>query len=259
MLCKDLDWSRVYYPCYVQPKLNGVNARLWQGRLWTRDGKLFPRCVSDIVLRGFEEWPADVCLQGELYRHGWPLQRINGAIAQGRATACEDTYSILFWPFDIVDTTCTFEERFCKGTYLPVVPQSVHTFIVNNKRELELAYYETTVHASMEGLIIRIPPCHYLLGKRSWDLMRWKPVKRMTVDIVSWAPGKVNTKYVNVLGCLIGMCAEGTIVNISSGISDKQRDRWCVPGQLPKRAIIEYECLSEAGVPLKPRLVEILA
>ena len=253
MLCKDLDWAHVKYPCWVQPKLNGINARLWHGRLWTRDNKLFPLCVTEHILELWKEWPRDVCVQGELYRHEWPLQRIMGACAQGRKEASENTYQIEFFVYDFC-TLQTFHDRWQIYGNLPLKATEICSHQCHAREDIE-RLHSSYLNQGYEGTIIRVPPCYYQFGRRSWNLMRWKPVKFMTVDVDGFGYGNLNTKYEHVMGYLTCRTPDGKYVNVGGGFSDKLRDAWCSLLTLPKSISIEYETLSENGVPLKPRFI----
>ena len=85
----------ITFPCYAQPKLNGVNCTLrTDGILVSRTGKYFPA-----VQKAFN-WPRpQMELYGELYRHEWSLQKILGAVTPDEPT--EDTRQLHFDIFDV--------------------------------------------------------------------------------------------------------------------------------------------------------------
>ena len=104
---------RVTYPCYVQPKLNGIRALYQNGCFQSRDGIPFPTgLLSHLARPLLDTFDPSVILDGELYVHGWPLQRINAAVTPVRQHPTEDTVQVEYHVFDVVDFGKTFEERF---------------------------------------------------------------------------------------------------------------------------------------------------
>ena len=72
---------RVTYPCYVQPKLNGIRALYQNGNFQSRDQLPFPPGLLNHLSSPLQSaFDPSVILDGELYVHGWPLQRINAAV-----------------------------------------------------------------------------------------------------------------------------------------------------------------------------------
>ena len=71
MLAKDYkkELKKVTYPCYVQPKLDGMRALAVEEKLISRTGKLIDT-LGHIKLDQFE----DLILDGELYAHGFSFQ-----------------------------------------------------------------------------------------------------------------------------------------------------------------------------------------
>ena len=103
---------RIIYPVHVQPKLNGVRALYQAGHFQSRDELPW----NNGVLRHLTEplkgiLPEDVILDGELYVHGWPLQKINAAIAVNRYHPTNESPNIEFHVFDVVDFSKPFDER----------------------------------------------------------------------------------------------------------------------------------------------------
>jgi len=95
MLAKDPNAGKIIYPCYIQPKLNGIcnlteieyNAILHH----TRGGKLFETIGHlDLFIKSLNP-PAP--LHGELYRHGWSLQKISSYTKKLRS----DSHLLQYW------------------------------------------------------------------------------------------------------------------------------------------------------------------
>lgn len=158
---------RVTYPCYVQPKLNGIRALYQNGRFQSRDQQPFPPGLLQHLAEPLSNiFDPSVILDGELYVHGWPLQRINGAVTPIRQEANEDTVKIEYHVFDTVDFTKSFEERFVKAFLLGGgLIQKVLTKFVLNEDEANILY-ATWVSQGYEGCIYRLGTCPYTIPKQ---------------------------------------------------------------------------------------------
>src|SRR4030095_10411501 len=100
------------YPCYVQPKLNGVRALYQHATFQSRDEKVWkPKVLQHITEELNSLGLGNLILDGELYKHGWRLQTINGAVAVNRGNPREDTSEVEFHVFDVVDPMVTFSTR----------------------------------------------------------------------------------------------------------------------------------------------------
>ena len=103
---------RVTYPCYVQPKLNGIRALYQNGRFQSRDEIPYGQSLLAHLAAPLAScFGAEVILDGELYVHGWPLQRINAAVTPVRQHPTEDTLKVEYHVFDVVDFRKSFDQR----------------------------------------------------------------------------------------------------------------------------------------------------
>ena len=95
------------HPFYVQPKLNGVralcNGAVFQSReehIWSE--KVLAHLQTQIQPI-FDRYPSFIT-DGELYRHGLSLQKINQAVAVTRHEPTPVTPTIEYHIFDVLDT-----------------------------------------------------------------------------------------------------------------------------------------------------------
>ena len=164
---------RVTFPCYVQPKLNGIRALYQNGCFQSRDQLPFPDGLLSHLSRPLQEvFGPEIILDGELYVHGWPLQRINAAVTPVRQTPTEDTLEVEYHVFDVVDFGKSFEERFCN---MPLIDKFssiigrgaklVLTYLINNEQEAD-DLYAKLVAQGYEGCIYRIGQCPYTTPKQ---------------------------------------------------------------------------------------------
>lgn len=255
MLVTDYDPKLLVFPCYVQPKLNGIRA-VWNGKsLRSRDGKKFSPNVLPHIYKALASL-GDEVLDGELYVHGWSLQRINSACAVKRVKPNHDSPKIEYHVFDVLknyDFVCRHDylKELSYVSFDPLCYYPGHS--IDNMDQLQILY-ALWINEGYEGVILRTPQSLYHQNFRSPEVMRIKPWYTSYHKVVGCTPGKDNGKYSHTLGALTLCTKEGKLFSASSGLSDKERDRmW--KGDLPNGAIVAYEDLSGDGIPLKPRIV----
>lgn len=165
---------RVTYPCYVQPKLNGIRALYQNGHFQSRDELPFPEellaHLSGPLLEAFgSKHPP---LDGELYVHGWPLQRILAAVTPVRGQPTEDTTLVEYHVFDTIDFAKPFIER---QSWL----QTPIGYLRKDRAKLALVFttraqneynanyfYIEAVEDGYEGIMYRLGDCPYTTPKQ---------------------------------------------------------------------------------------------
>lgn len=116
-------------------------------------------------------------LDGEIYRHGWPLNVISGLC---RLETLEDRHKELeFRCYDIVDESISFKQRLAKlkeikkdcpvGSRLIVI----NHFPVHGKEEI-MNLHNKAVSEGYEGLVVRDPEALYKCGARDNRMMKIK-------------------------------------------------------------------------------------
>lgn len=232
---------RVTYPCHVQPKLNGIRALYQNGCFQSRDQLPFPSGLLDHLVKPLLEiFDPSVILDGELYVHGWPLQRINAAVTPVRQEPTEDTRLVEYHVFDVVDFGKPFIERWqvaakydqeCLLARVPRGAFSVTVTSVHNEAQANQAYAQF-VSDGYEGMMYRLGDCPYTVPKqdtltpsmkwptnkkgflrahlsdkdnRCWHLLKRKDWQDDEFECLEIEQGE--GKYANTLGSLI--CATG--------------------------------------------------
>lgn len=176
LLAHTYEPHRITYPCYVQPKLNGIRALYQNGRFQSRDELPFAEELLAHLSRPLREvFGAEVILDGELYVHGWPLGRILSAVTPVRSTMTEDTEKVEFHVFDIVNFEKSFIHRIYYQDELRQLSEShktnirhVPTYKVNNPEEADVRYLEC-VSRGYEGMMYRLGDCPYTVPKQPVD------------------------------------------------------------------------------------------
>ena len=172
MLAKDFkkEIKKVTYPCYVQPKLDGMRSLGTEDDgFMSRTGKTIDT-LGHIVLADLEEH----ILDGELYAHGISFQKNMKLIKKYRPHLTEQ---VKYHVYDIV-MDAPFSERFKTLQELVAKMNNpdielVPTYEVRN--ELDVAYYHAQfVSQGYEGTMVRHSSEGYAVNKRSSQLLKYK-------------------------------------------------------------------------------------
>lgn len=162
---------------YCSRKLDGTRMLLYykDGEIYSasRGGKDYDVSSTlirqnPVLIKWFKENP-DLLLDGELYAHGVPLQRISGIT---RLKTWEERCEILeYWIYDIVSTE-PFEERFKELMKLQELLENDSKVKVIDHYKLSgylkiKKLHDQFVNEGFEGLVMRNPKKEYGIGKRS--------------------------------------------------------------------------------------------
>ena len=108
-------------------------------------------------------------LDGELYRHGWNLQKISGLAR--KETLEEDHKQLCYHCYDIVDESATFKERVARLNKFKKDCPSDSKLIIIEQRLIKgldaiMDMHNEAVAAGYEGLVIKDPDKEYKCGAR---------------------------------------------------------------------------------------------
>lgn len=258
--------THVRFPCIIQPKLNGVRAVYRSGIFQSRDRKVWNPEVVEHILDHLTHIHPNILLDGEFYRHGFPLQKINGAIAVNRTSARYDSTEIQFWIFDLIDLEDLDRDAWSRQQLVDAITSNLPssspirrcpTFLCSDRPTLERQFSNFKSRA-FEGLIYRDFSAPYgleaactnkenrwptLLKRKDW-LDEWFPV-------VSFELG--NGRFSSLVGSLVCQLPSGQTFTVGSGLSDEERSAFLT--RLPTKAHVRYEMLSDNLIPLKPTLL----
>lgn len=275
---------RVQFPCFVQPKLNGIRALYQWGAFQSRDQLPFPSGLLDHLAKPLKEvFPPDVILDGELYVHGWPLQRINSAVTPVRQEPTEDTRLVEYHVFDVVDFQSSFEARHIfADNQLPLSQvHSVVTNLVESEGVANVAYAHY-VSLGYEGMMYRLGDCPYTVPKQPWD--QWKPysvgqvstrLKYMSdqdnrcwhlLKRKDWQDDEFEFLSINETTGDLGergfqiwcLAKNGSRFKFGSGLTHAEVDHYLANPPIGRKVKGKYLCLSQDGIPLNPTIIAIL-
>lgn len=285
---------RVQYPCFIQPKLNGIRALYQNGYFQSRDGQIFSVGLLEHLIESLVEIFDEVTvLDGELYVHGWPLQRINGAVTPVRQQPNADTLQVEYHIFDRPHRLLSFYDRMELVREKEALLQDtkirrVITCKVGSEQAADLSYARF-VTEGYEGMMYRLGDCPYTIPKqqkghyvsyartlnirarllsdkdnRVWHLLKRKDWQDGEFECVGVEEGK--DKYMSMVGALRCLRNANPSYNgpssftVSGGLTDSDRAKFFDHPELiiGKQIKVKYLCLSQDQIPLNPTILCIL-
>lgn len=247
MLAVEKPLDQISFPCYVQPKLDGVRCLgiTSTGELLSRGGKPF---TIPHISASINSIASHLILDGELYIHGTSFQTIVSLVKRVQPDQAKLEYHV----YDLVSEG-TFEERLetLKSLSLPPPLCLVETYSVSTKEELEEKYGEFQSRG-YEGAIVRAPLGNYQQGFRSQDLVKMKSFVDAEFKIVGCYAGRGKME-----GCIIFTVENDTTpatfnVNLKTSLEERKRmwkEKDTYIGQMLK---VKYFERSKDGIPRFP-------
>lgn len=240
----------IKFPCYVQPKLNGVRCIYQRDKFISRKGKEYTtlnHLSTELKALGI------TMPDGEIYVHGMAFQEIIRRVKKDRGVK---TQALEYWIYDQVNAK-TFEDRtleidiaFGKNKKKIVKLKYVETFLVNSKEEIK-QWHDKFVQQGFEGIIIRNIAGLYKVKHRSQDLQKYKEFFDAEFEIVSYHEGtgtddgtvifEVKTKK----GQVFSVRPRGTHEVRAEYLED-------INIIIGKELTVRYQNLSEEGIPIFP-------
>lgn len=269
----------------MQPKLNGIRALYQNGNFQSRDELPFPAGLLDHLVKPLQgianllEIDETTILDGELYKHGWPLQRINAAVTPVRQAPTEDTLQIEYHIFDRANFNLTFRDRIVLFDWPSHKLTHVFTEKAKTAEEADI-YYAEFVSQGYEGMMYRLGDCPYTVPKqpilfpaipgcrsirsgflsdkdnRCWHLLKrkdWQDDEFICIDVVE-GEGKLQ----GMLGAIICQTKSAKRFNVGSGLTDSERQHYWANPPIGRKIKVKYLVLSNNGIPLNPTILCIL-
>jgi DNA ligase-1 len=260
--------DEVVFPIYGSNKIDGHRGILSKVGLYTRNGKKYTSCnhIEELLKPLFKAHPLWI-IDGELYTHNYPFEKISSLIRKTKPTAedLEESKKVIqYYIFDTIvdDKSAGFKDRFelMKKEILRLIGKNKSIVFVENTElnshdEIDNAH-DKSVQIGFEGLMIRIINSPYE-NKRSKNLLKYKKFFDEEYEIVDILEGKGNRG--NMAGSLMVKSKDGKVFN--SGIrggEDYYKILWKNKKDfIGKLATIRYQEKSEDDIPRFPIAVNI--
>jgi len=217
MLASKMNLSKIRYPVWASPKLDGMRGQYVNGdRIVTRTGK--PVVGVDHILKELRKFDMPP-LDGELMIPGLHFQQSLGQLRSNNPSP-----KAVFYVFDHIDLSLRFEDRLdvissLKGKSDTV--KVVRHVLVKSEDEL-IALYRRCIDHGLEGLVVKTTG-HKYQQTRSKDWMKMKEVGSVDVPIIGYEEGE--GKYEGTLGAVI-VLFEGRANRVGTGFSDQERNEF---------------------------------
>ena len=246
MLAKDFkkEMKKVTFPCYVQPKLDGMRALGTEEALMSRTGKEIDT-LKHIVLADLE----DVVLDGELYAHGISFQENMKLIKKYRPGLTEQ---VKYHVYDIV-MDAPFRERHNILLNIAVnIPhvQIVDTYLIESKEQL-LSLHQQFIAEGYEGTMIRHSEEGYQVNKRSSQLLKYKDFLDETYEVIDIEPSEARPNQ----GVALCFCNR-TLRTFSTGMKFSHTEREEIltnrENYIGKMAEVRFFEFTDEGLPRFP-------
>ena len=233
----------VSYPCYATPKYNGLNGTYWllpdkTLKLTSRGGDELPPIphLEPTILKMMEHFKT-TCINGELYISGESLQNITSAVKKPK----ELSKSLVFIPFELPLVSAPYKDKVALLIkYIPIVHIT--------REEMLEEFYTVTVEAGYEGIVIYNTDSIYQFNQRSSTVLKYKPVADAEYKILSYTTDRN--------GHPVFTCEthDGKQFKVKPKGTDEERKQIITnfDSQYKNNYYkIEYEMLSDSGIPLK--------
>lgn len=186
------DWK---FPVLVQPKLDGHRLLATVSNekvvLYSRQGKVVecPHIQQELQMLYDEGYWLGQTLDGEIYKHGLPLQTISSLVKKYQKESEELEYFI----YDImVDSGYSVRQSLVTSITSNISLDKVKalaTELATTQTELD-SYHALCISVGYEGTMVRGYDSLYEEGKRSKNLMKIKDFKDDEFEVVGWKLGK---------------------------------------------------------------------
>lgn len=238
----------IRYPCFVQPKIDGIRCIQKDNKLFSREGTPFSEYLDFLKVTV----PENVIIDGELYSDQIPFETLVGAVKikkQKNIPKKEILDNIKYCIFDVYfkdNPTTTFEER--NNWINKHLENNVVPFQKIDNKETLMKVYQTYLDNGYEGIMIRNVSSIYKQNYRSPDLQKLKPFQDSEFEIVGYKDGIGQD-----LGAVIWICdnGKGILFDVKPSDTVENRKKMFINGQdfIGKWLTVKYQALNQSGVP----------
>jgi len=239
----------INFPCYVQPKLNGVRMLSYKINneivLYSRNGKLF-NSLQHISSQLFDLLDERKYLDGEIYNPDLDLQDIVSILKSEKEDRGRD--KLQYWIYDFpndkpfnyrLQSLQELQSKLPTDGSIQIVP----TYDCIDSENIR-SYFSTFITEGNEGLILRNSEGLYSFNHRSKDLQKYKEFQSDEFEIIDVIGGEIGKSEED---CAIFVCktSSGSSFNVRPKGSRQSRrdclkDRESIIGKLLTVKYFEY-------------------
>jgi ATP-dependent DNA ligase len=265
--------NRIEYPCYVQPKLDGVRCVCYLSPDGTtvlsqsRVGSYFSTVghITSDLLGPFQTLPelaGGVVLDGELYTDSMPFEELVGLVKKKTITPqhAAKLLQVSYHVYDIIipaNPEAAFMDRYKVLKRVVKATNSPHIKLVNTQVATKVpefrSFFAMCVEEGYEGVMLRNMNGKYQCNYRSHDLQKYKEFFEEEYEICGYKEAEGRDK-----GTVVWVCKlpgeSGAIFNVRPKGTLEMRRQWFVNAEshIGQKLTVVYQELSEMGVPRFP-------
>lgn len=238
----------IKFPCCAQPKIDGVRAVLFKGKLWSRNGNEFTG--MEHILNHLTN--VSIILDGELYANPdeIPFQKLVGLVKKSTYSKqeLEDIKKIKYLVYDCISNQDFVDRHTTVASVIKDLSGPVElleTWTCTNKDEIE-PLLTKCLNAGWEGLIVRSTKGPYQTKVRSKNLQKLKVFATDEFDIVDFTQGTGSDE-----GTIIFVCKtpEGNTFSVRPVGTKEERADMFKNGKsyIGKQLTVKYQNLMEGS------------
>ena len=249
--------KEIKYPCFVQPKLDGVRCVAVGDELYSRNGIVFP--TLEHIKNELKLNTENLVLDGELYTDDINFEKIVGLVRKTKKTKEEEQNSLKIYlnVFDYIDSDLPYEKRlinlnkfFEKNKDLKYIRQ-VKTEECKDENNV-MEYLDKYIKEGYEGVIIRNKKGKYAENARSNNLQKLKKFIDEEFEIIDYTTPTTGKE----IGCVVWICKtkEGKKFNVRPSGNYDERKKQYKDGKkyIGKMLTVKYQELTNDHVPRFP-------
>jgi len=240
----------IIFPCYIQPKLNGLRLLYQNNKFMSRKGKEFT--TLDHLESELKELGIKIP-DGEIYIKDTSLQEIIRRVKKDRGPKTDE---LEYWIYDQINEE-TFENRtheialkfnHSKSKFIKLV--QVQTIVVNSEKEIK-EWHDKWVLEGFEGAIVRNRNGLYKVKHRSKDLQKFKMFHDSEFKIVGAHEGSGPDAGTVVFEV---KTKKGQVFSVRPKGTREMRTEWLkdIKNIVGKDLTVRWQNLSEDGIPIFP-------
>lgn len=251
--------SKVCFPCFVQPKLDGYRMIYdpFTDKMSTRTGKYFDILEHTDLHKQLQNLKLKYPVDGELYVHNDLKFEQYGVLRKKNITKkdLETIDKIQYHIYDVIyDSDFQDRNKILDKLNLSNKLRRVNTVVCNDEKELEINH-ESNIKQGYEGSMIRNKKGKYICKYRSHDLLKYKNFDDSEYDIVGYTHEIDTTGNDENLIVWICKTPEGSMFNVQSkGLRKERQDLYKEASKyIGKKLWVQYFGLTSEGVPRFPK------
>jgi len=245
--------GKITFPAWIQPKLNGicdlteVNDKIYHH---SRGGHFFETVPH--LDKWIKDLNAPAPLHGELYKHGWSLQKIGSYTKD-----LKPDYDVLeYWVYDVAWLNVPYDDRLkwmrdtltqlpneCKVKFTP-------TFEVANMDEAKI-YHDRWVLDGFEGAMLKNKNGFYMFQYNSNDIEKMKSFDDAEFEIIGGKEGAGLDE-----GCIIYRCIteDGLEFDVRPRGTVEYRRKWFneLDSAIGEPLTVRFPERTDSGIPSQP-------